>query len=105
MKKMILIAAASLCMSTVAVHAQVAPQSDTTVQQTQDNEQQDMVKIMASEIPDGLKTSLQDAKYKGWENAMLYKSKKGDGYVVEMSDATNNTKRYRFDAMGKPVKD
>ncbi len=103
MKKMILIAAASLCMSTVAVHAQVAPKSDTTVQQNY--EQQDMVKIMASEIPDGLKTSLEDAKYKGWENAMLYKSKKGDGYVVEMSDATNTTKRYRFDAMGKPVKD
>lgn len=104
MKKMILIAAASLCLSTVAVQAQVAPKSDTTVQQNYD-EQQDMVKIMASEIPDGLKNSLQDAKYKGWENAMLYKSKKGDGYVVEMSDATNATKRYRFDAMGKPVKD
>jgi hypothetical protein len=103
MKKMILIAAASLCLSTVAVHAQVTPKSDTTIHQ---NSERDMVKITASELPDGLKTSLQDAKYKGWENAMLYKTKDGNGYVVEMSDATSNTpKRYKFDAMGRPMKD
>lgn len=102
MKKMILIGAVSLFMGTVAVHAQVAPQSDTTIQQ---NYEKDMVKIKSSEIPAGLRTSLNDAKYKGWEQAMLYRTKNGDGYVVEMSDATNTTKRYRFDAMGKPVKD
>jgi len=100
---MILIVAASLCLSTAAVYAQVTPKRDTTVRQ---NYEQDMVKIKSTEIPTGLRNSLNDAKYKGWENAAIYRSKSGDEYVVEMNDATTSTlRRYRFDAMGKPIND
>ena len=102
MKKNILMLAAVLCLGTVTLRAQEVPKADTTIQQ---NYRKDMTKIQASEIPASLKTTLQDAQYKGWEQGTVYKSKNGDMYVVELNDANNRMQTYRFDANGKPIKD
>ena len=104
MKKLMLLIAAVFCFSAVAVQAQ-DPQKKDTVTQSQ-NYRQDMVVIKSSEIPASLKTTLQDAQYKGWETGTFYTNKAKDSYVVEIRDASSNrVKAYRFDANGKLMKD
>src|SRR5688572_18375531 len=105
MKKLMLTIAAVFCLSAVAVHAQDPQKKDTTQTQSQ-NYRQDMTVIKSSEIPASLQTTLQDAQYKGWETGTFYTNKAKDSYVVEIKDATTNqTKMYRFDANGKPIKE
>lgn len=99
-----LLIAAAFCLSAVAVQAQ-DPQKKDTVTQSQ-NYRQDMVVIKSSEIPASLRTTLQDAQYKGWETGTFYTNKAKDAYVVEIKDASSNrVKSYRFDANGKLMKD
>ena len=96
--------AAVFCLSAVAVHAQ-EPQKKDTTQQSQ-NYREDMTVIQSSDIPETLRTTLQDAQYKGWETGTFYTNKAKDTYVVEIKDATTNkTMAYRFDASGKPIKE
>jgi len=105
MKKLMLTIAAVFCLSAVAVHAQDPQKKDTTQTQSQ-NYRQDMTVIKSSEIPATLRTTLQDAQYKGWETGTFYTNKAKETYVVEIKDATTNkTMAYRFDASGKPIKE
>jgi len=105
MKKLMLTIAAVFCLSAVAVHAQDPQKKDTTQTESQ-NYRQDMTVIKSSEIPATLRTTLQDAQYKGWETGTFYTNKAKDSYVVEIKDATTNqTKMYRFDASGKPIRE
>ena len=105
MKKLMLTIAAVFCLSAVAVQAQDPQKKDTTQTQSQ-NYRQDMTVIKSSEIPASLRTTLQDAQYTGWETGTFYTNKAKDSYVVEIKDATTNqTKMYRFDANGKPIKE
>jgi len=105
MKKLMLTIAAVFCLSAVAVYAQDPQKKDTTQTQSQ-NYRQDMTVIKSSEIPASLRTTLQDAQYTGWETGTFYTNKAKDSYVVEIKDATTNqTKMYRFDANGKPIKE
>jgi nucleoside-specific outer membrane channel protein Tsx len=105
MKKLMLIVAAVFCLSAVAVHAQDPQKKDTTQTQSQ-NYRQDMTVIKSTEIPATLRTTLQDAQYKGWETGTFYTNKAKDTYVVEIKDATTNkTMAYRFDASGKPIRE
>jgi len=105
MKKLMLTIAAVFCLSAVAVHAQDPQKKDTTQTQSQ-NYRQDMTVIKSAEIPATLRTTLQDAQYKGWETGTFYTNKAKDTYVVEIKDATTNkTMAYRFDASGKPIKE
>ena len=102
MKKLMLTYAAVFCLSAVAVNAQ-DPQKKDTATQSQ-NYRQDMTVIKSSEIPASLRTTLQDAQYKGWETGTIYTNKAKDTYVVEIKDATTNkTKTFRFDASWKTV--
>jgi len=102
MKKLMLTIAAVFCLSAVAVYAQ-DPQKKDTTQQSQ-NYREDMTVIQSSEIPEGLRATLQDAQYQGWETGTFYTNKAKDSYVVEIKDATTNkTKSFRFDANGKPI--
>ena len=104
MKKLMLLIAAVFCLSAVAVHAQ-DPQKKDTVTQSQ-NYRQDMMTIKSSDLPAPLRTTLQDAQYKGWETGTFYTNKAKDTYVVEIKDAsTNKTKAFRFDASGQPMRD
>lgn len=64
----------------------------------------DMTKIKATDVPANLRTTLQGAEYKGWENANIYKSQNGDAYVVEMN-TSGKVNAYRFGADGKRMKD
>src|SRR5262245_20292645 len=106
MKKLMLLFAAVFCLSAVAVQAQDAQKKDTTGVQQSQNYRQDMTVIKSSDLPASLKTTLQDAQYKGWETGTFYTNKAKDSYVVEIRDAsTNRTKSYRFDANGKPMRD
>ena len=106
MKKLMLLFAAVLCLSVVAVQAQDTQKKDTTGVSQSQNYRQDMTVIKSSDIPASLKTTLQDAQYKGWETGTFYTNKAKDSYVVEIRDAsTSKTKSYRFDANGKPMRD
>lgn len=105
MKKIILILAGSLCLSTAAVQAQDVPQDTTRQSEQSQNYRKDMVKIQASEIPTSLRTTLQDAQYQGWEKATIFRSKANDMYFVEMKDASGKMKVHKFDASGKAVRD
>ncbi|MEJ1237937.1 hypothetical protein WBG78_07410 [Chryseolinea sp. T2] len=80
-----------------------ASPSDSRLRDANQNYTRDMMKIQQSEIPDNLKATLQDAQYKGWENGVMYRTKTGDGYLIEMKDGSS-TQVHRFDANGKPLK-
>lgn len=105
MKKIILVLIGSFCLVAMNVNAQTPTQKDTTKQSQSQNYRQDMVKIQSADVPASLKTTLGDAKYKGWESGTIYRSKNSDGYVLEIKDAKNDNKvmTHRFDAQGKPV--
>jgi len=75
--------------------------SDSRLKEANQYNTKDMLKIQQSEMPDNLKATLQNAQYKGWENGTLYRTKGGDGYLIEMKDG-NRTQVHRFDANGKP---
>ena len=105
MKKIVLLIAAVFCLSAVAVQAQDTQKKDTTGVSQSQNYRQDMTKIRSSDLPASLQTTLQDAQYKGWETGTFYTNKSKDMYVVEIRDANNQTKSYRFDANGKAVRD
>ena len=64
----------------------------------------DMVQITAMDIPASLRSKLQGSRYKGWENAVFYRSQNYEGYVVEMKDG-DKIKTFRFDGNGRPVPD
>ncbi len=68
------------------------------------NYQRDMTKIQSSDVPASLRSTLQGAEYKGWENGTIYRSKTNDGYLLETNDGAN-VKTYRFDKNGKRLQD
>jgi hypothetical protein len=105
MKKLVFLIAAVVCLSTVAVHAQDTQKKDTTGVSQSQNYRTDMTKIKSADLPAGLKATLQDAQYKGWETGTFYTNKAKDSYVVEIKDANNQAKIYRFDASGKPIRE
>ena len=107
MKKIILVLVGSFCFAAMTVQAQTPTQKDTTNQADRQNYRQDMIVIKSVDVPAELKTTLGDAKYKGWETGTIYRGKNNDGYVLEIKDARNNNKvtTYRFDAQGKPVRE
>ena len=106
MKKLVLLIAAAFCLTVTAVQAQDPQKADTAAVSPSQNYRADMTVVKSSEIPATLKTTLQDAQYKGWETGTFYTNKAKDTYVVEIKDAaTNKTKMYRFDASGKPLRD
>jgi len=86
------------------------PQRQQTVQPSrsqssqESNYQRDMTKIQSSEVPQSLRSTLQGAEYKGWENGTVYRSKTNDGYLIEINDGAN-AKTYRFDKSGKRLQD
>jgi hypothetical protein len=127
MKKIMLIAAAALFIGATAANAQ-DPTMDTTknprrsTQQSpqQQNPQQSSDKmnkdkssdamgagertlVRSSEIPAGLRQSLQSSEYTGWESSRIYRTKNGE-YLVEIKN-NGATKTHRFDANGKPIKE
>lgn len=65
------------------------------------NYTKDMTKIQSSDVPASLRSTLQGSQYKGWEKGTVYQSRNNDGYAIEIKDG-NKTKRFRFDANGKP---
>lgn len=107
MKKIILMMAGALCLSVAVANAQnpAQPPRDTTAVQPSQNYVKDMVKINATEIPASLRSTLQASQYQGWENATIFRSKNSDTYLIQIQDANDRMKTYRFDASGKPLKD
>ena len=116
-----LIAAGALLLSITATHAQIdttgtqrnatppavspsptqQPQPAATPQPGQ-NYQKDMTRIQATDVPSGMRQTLQDPQYKGWENSTIYKSNSNDGYLLQMNNG-GQTQSYQFDAQGKLV--
>src|SRR5689334_4400806 len=106
MKKIMLIAAGALLFSVTATYAQidttgtkqsatppaVSPQPSPTQQpqpaatpQPGQNYQKDMSRIKPADVPSGMRQTLQDPQYKGWENSTIYKSNSNDGYILQMN--------------------
>ena len=67
----------------------------------------DMSKVENAAIPEGLKSTLTSAQFKGWEEkGSVYTNADKSVYIVEMrDDVENRVKAYRFDATGKPIKE
>jgi hypothetical protein len=86
----------------------VQPQDQATppdqVRQDQMNFKKNMVVIQPSDVPASLRTTLKGSQYKGWEGGVIYRNQTSDMFMVEMRDG-NQTRLYRFDQNGKPVKD
>ena len=61
-----------------------------------------VIQISVSDIPPGLRATLQGAEYAGWENATFYRSPSGSVYTVVFRNGTQ-TRRLRFDKDGKPL--
>lgn len=89
-----------------AQNVKPAQKEPTTVQPSrsqsaqESNYQRDMTKIQSNEVPASLRSTLQGAEYKGWENGTFYRNKSNDGYLLEVNDGSN-VKTYRFDKAGK----
>lgn len=61
-----------------------------------------MVRIKPSQLPKGLKATLKDETYKGWNGGNFYRAKDGSGYLLEIQEPIK-TRLYRFDKEGKRV--
>lgn len=123
MKKIVLMLAGALCLSVAAVNAQDAteqPTRDTTaIQQSQQQPpsqpeeapqapsyRRDMTQIQATDVPAGLKSTLERPQFKGWEDGGLYSNADKSVFIVEIKDEVEGRiKAYRFDADGKPITD
>ena len=69
------------------------------------NYAEDHQRITAKQIPAGVRQTLESSPtYEGWEKAALYKHKSGNLYIIEITKA-DTTKTYRFDKLGRPVKE
>lgn len=63
---------------------------------------EDKVVIMATEVPQSLRITLADDKYKGWENSTIYRNRSTNEYLVEIRDGSDVT-TYYFDRDGKAI--
>ena len=78
-----------------------ARQRDAASQNQNQDYTKDMVKIQQADLPENVRTTLKGNQYKGWESGTIYRSKNGDGYLIETKDG-NRTQVHRFDANGRP---
>ncbi len=63
---------------------------------TSDQPHREMVIVQPSEVPSSLRETLQDPKYEGWENAIIYHNTRTDEYLV-------SPRPYRFSSQGKEI--
>jgi hypothetical protein len=83
-------------------------QTSAGVQTTQPSQQsnawraEDRVIIVSDDIPSSLRITLDDDKYKGWENSTMYRNRKTNEYMIEIRDGSN-AKVYYFDKDGKII--
>jgi hypothetical protein len=117
MKKLVAILA-GLFITIAAAHAQSpAPEPDTLrdpVKQTDPegrvlprdvNYADDHQKITPKQLPAGVLQTLESStQYDGWEKAFVYKNKSGSVFTIEITRA-DTTRTYRFDKLGRPVKE
>jgi hypothetical protein len=109
MKKNILLLAGSLalCLGTAEAQQRDSTSNKSTDQarnprMTQEKNRNssynanDVEILQNDQIPAALKESLQDEKYAGWENAIIYHNKKTGEYLV-------SPRAHRFDSEGNPI--
>lgn len=60
------------------------------------------VRVQANDLPQGLKQTLTDSQYKGWESAPIYMNKTTNQYSFTLPN-NGNTRTYTFDQTGQPV--
>jgi hypothetical protein len=121
MKKIVLILAGALCLRTAAFAQDPTPQppkDSTSIQPTQPTQpteqpapdastpayRKDMTQVQPSDVPTGLRSTLDRPQFKGWETGAVYSNVDKSVFIVEIKDETEGrTKAYRFDANGKPI--
>lgn len=106
MKKLMFIAACFVFFGAGTAFAQQDTTRRTTPTQTtpSDRMRDDMTgwtKVEASDVPEQIRTTLNDNKYKGWESGTIYKNQAGDTYSLQTADGK---KTYYFDRNGKMTK-
>lgn len=72
--------------------------------QTQQDMDQDMegwTAVNKTDTPTGLRTTLSESRYSGWENSTIYRNDRDNGYRVRIG--RENPKTYYFDRDGKLV--
>ena len=120
MKKIALIMVGALCLGTAAFAQDPTPQppkDSTSIQPTQPTQQpapdastpayrKDMTQVQPSDVPTGLRSTLDRPQFKGWENGAVYSNVDKSVFIVEIKDEVEGRmKAYRFDANGKPITD
>jgi hypothetical protein len=97
----------TLSLSIAQVKEQIKDSTKVTTRQGDgqlvEQPQPDLIKLKSSDIPSSLRETLQKSKYKGWENAMIYKQKSTNEYLVEIME-NGKAKTYRFNKAGEPLK-
>jgi len=63
---------------------------------------EDRVVILTDDIPSSLRVTLEDEKYKGWENSTIYRNRQTDEYMIEIRDGSSS-RIYYFDKDGKAI--
>lgn len=65
-----------------------------------------MVEVQENDIPQSLRTTLQESEYEGWkENGKLYRNPSTSEYVLIIDTDASQDRRFRFDANGTRVDD
>jgi hypothetical protein len=62
-----------------------------------------MIPVSAEDVPKGLKKTLKQSQYHGWERGSILRTPDGKMYQVQL-DNTQKT-IYRFDAQGKVIEE
>lgn len=109
MKKLILItscvvlfAATSFAQTDTTKVQDKTKQSSDQIRSTDHQDMKGWTRVETANIPANLRTTLNDAQYKGWETGTLYTNEAGDMYTLKTTGAT--PKMYYFDKNGKAVK-
>ncbi len=112
MKKIFFIAAASVLSVTAMMAQQSVPSPTGQTDSLRNNgsakvDTTSLVRVKSAAIPTGLRSTLKDKQYSGWEKGTLYQDPKTKGYILQFSTETAGTSKnpnwYKFDSKGKLI--
>lgn len=112
MKKTILTMAGILVMG-IAVNAQtdstlaspdemVQGKESSTSVQNPSPANPERVRVQTTDLPEGLRQTLTDSQYKGWESAPIYMNKTTNQYSFTLPN-NGSARTYTFDQTGRPI--
>lgn len=64
---------------------------------------EDMMPIKAEQVPQSIRTTLEDPRYLGWQQGDILRTKDGSVYELRIG-AGDEATTFRFDANGNPMR-